>query len=80
MSPDVLKKERNRRKDVFHAAYHELAYLHPNNFTPNKKILNGLNIKNDEFFSIIRLSALTAHHDIMKKGYHKNRPYKLLNY
>ena len=68
VSPDVLKKERDRRKDVFHAGYHELAYLHPNIFSSNKEILNELNINGNEFFSIIRFSALKAHHDINEKG------------
>lgn len=68
VSPDVLKKEKNRKENIFHAGYHELAYLHPNTFTPNREILSELNINNDEFFSIIRFSALKAHHDINEKG------------
>lgn len=78
VSPDVLKKERNRSKDVFHAGYHELAYLHPNVFIPNKEILNELNINDNEFFSIIRFSALKAHHDINEKGISQDQAIQII--
>jgi len=48
--------------------YHELAYLHPNRFTPNPDILNELGIKPNEKYFIVRLVSLTAHHDIGETG------------
>ena len=68
VSPAVLSKERSRKKDIFHNAYHELAYLHPHNFTANKSVISAQNINTHEFFSIIRFSALKAHHDINEQG------------
>lgn len=47
--------------------YFELAYLHPNYFKPDKNVLEkyGLN----EEYIILRLSALTSHHDMGAEGF-----------
>lgn len=63
VSPSTLASERNRKKDIFHHSFHELAYLHPNQFKADDQILKELGIDKEEFFSIIRFSALKAHHD-----------------
>ena len=68
VSPEVLKKERRRNKDVFYAGYHELAYLHPNIFKPNEDILKETGICKGDNFSIVRFSAMEAHHDINEQG------------
>jgi|TARA_Y100000310_G_scaffold67921_1_gene63296 hypothetical protein len=67
INPDCIKILGWRKKRVFYPSYHELAYLHPNNYTPNPEIpeLYGLIKKN---YIIIRLSSLSAHHDRNKKG------------
>lgn len=68
LSPDALKGSRKNNKTIFYSGNHELAYLHPNNFTPDIKVLKefGLNI-NDKFF-IMRFNAFKAHHDIGING------------
>lgn len=48
-------------------SYHELAYLHPNHFTPNKSIVENY-FSADEPYFIIRFSKLNAHHDSGIKG------------
>jgi uncharacterized protein len=68
VSPAVLKKERNRNKDIFYTGYHELAYLHPNRFKPNQDILKETGISKGDIFSIVRFSAMQAHHDIHEQG------------
>lgn len=78
LSPEILIKERNRKKDIFHAGYHELAYLHPNVYTPSRKVLHELNIKDDEFFSIIRFTALKAYHDINEKGISQDQAIQII--
>ena len=67
INPDCLKTRGWVKKRVFYPSYHELAYLHPNNFTPDPHIpgLYELDIGN---YVIVRLSALNAHHDKKKKG------------
>lgn len=52
---------------VAYQGYHELAYLHPKYFTPNRSVMLKFNPTGERYF-IIRLALLTAHHDIGKKG------------
>ena len=58
------------KKKISYCGYHELAYLHPNHFVPNRDILRKYGISDDNFF-IIRLVKLTASHDTGKKGFNK---------
>jgi predicted glycosyltransferase len=60
--PDCLRDKRSN-KYITYPGYHELAYLHPNNFTPDPAILDDLGVKPHERFFIIRLVAWKAHHD-----------------
>lgn len=55
-------------KILKYAGYHELAYLHPNRFSPDKSVLNELGLKDKEKFVIIRFVAWNASHDIGHKG------------
>jgi predicted glycosyltransferase len=55
-------------KQVFYNSYHELAYLHPDYFAPDKNVLKELGLKEGEKFSIVRLVAWTASHDRKAKG------------
>ena len=56
-------------KQVKYKGYHELAYLHPNHFTPSPSILDVLGIKNNEKYVIFRFVSLTASHEIGHKGF-----------
>ncbi len=78
LSPSVLQIERNGKKDVFHHSLHELAYLHPSIFTPSQSVLNEYSLKNDDYLSIVRLSALQAHHDIGEKGISSEQSLRIL--
>jgi predicted glycosyltransferase len=55
-------------KVIKYAGYHELAYLHPNRFSPDKTVLNELGVKEGERFVIIRFVSWNASHDIGHKG------------
>lgn len=46
----------------------ELLYLHPNRFTPNRSLVSAAGIDVDRPYVLIRLSALTAHHDVGQRG------------
>ncbi len=48
--------------------YKELAYLHPNNFKPNKDVLTELNLNESDKIVLMRFSALNAMHDIGLKS------------
>ncbi|MFA5570236.1 MAG: DUF354 domain-containing protein [Sphaerochaetaceae bacterium] len=56
------------KNQLRYPGYHELAYLHPNRFKPNKNVLSRLGVKHDEKFAIVRFVSWDAHHDIGLKG------------
>lgn len=56
------------KKVVRYPGYHELAYLHPNRFTPDKQVLAELGLNENESYVIIRFVAWKASHDIGHKG------------
>jgi predicted glycosyltransferase len=54
-------------KKIGYNSYHELAYLHPNHFTPDaSKIKNIFDLTKRNF--ILRFAQLTAYHDLGKSG------------
>lgn len=69
LSPSALYPDhRKTGKAVFYAGYHELAYLHPNVFTPDPSVLKRLGIKDNEKYFVLRFVALNAYHDIGQSG------------
>ncbi len=56
------------KKEIRYAGYHELSYLHPNYFKPNKEILRDLGVRPNEKYVLVRFIALNATHDIGNKG------------
>ena len=67
LTPVVCDNGKWNGKSTKYEGYHELAYLHPNNFTPDKKIVEKY-FSADEPYFIIRFAKLTAHHDKGVKG------------
>jgi uncharacterized protein len=55
-------------KSIQYDACHELVYLHPDRFIPDKQVVDRLGINTAKPYCILRLSALTSHHDIGKTG------------
>ncbi len=68
LTPDTLAFEKRNKRHITHPSYHELAYLHPDRFTPDENVLRKLQIKEDERFFILRFNSFTAHHDLNKQG------------
>jgi hypothetical protein len=66
-SPNCCDISPYQNKKIGYNGYHELAYLHPSYFTPDKTKIQEL-IKNGEKYFILRFAELTAHHDKGKKG------------
>lgn len=62
LSPEVCNNGRWEGKSIKYAGYHELAYLHPDNFTPSKDIANRYLQIGKPYF-LIRFAKLSAHHD-----------------
>lgn len=65
--PSILR-DRKTAKVRTHQSYHELAYLHPNHFSPDPAALAALGVQEGEPFFIVRLVSLTAHHDAGERG------------
>jgi len=55
-------------KQIRYKGFQELAYLHPNQFTPNPKILPQLGLREDERFFILRFVSWGASHDVGLQG------------
>ncbi len=58
-----------KRRTLRYGGYHELSYLHPNRFTPDRRIAeqNGLDPSGDNFF--IRCVSWQANHDRGETGW-----------
>ncbi len=66
-TPSCYKKDLGK-KQVKYNGYHELAYLHPNYFTPNPKVLDEIGLKENDRFIILRFVSWDSDHDIGQKG------------
>jgi hypothetical protein len=65
--PDCCSAWKWSGKKLGYKSYHELAYLHPNHFTPDaEKIKHIFNLYEKNY--ILRFAQLTAYHDIGKSG------------
>lgn len=67
-------------KQIFFDSYTELFYLHKNYFKPNKKVLDLLNLGEDEDFAIVRFVAWNASHDVKEEGFSNKGKINLINY
>ncbi|MBC6936816.1 MAG: hypothetical protein DWB42_13395 [Chloroflexi bacterium] len=67
-TPDVFAPDLGR-KQVRYAGYHELAYLHPDEFTPDPAALTPLGLQPGDRFFIVRFVAWGATHDVGAHGF-----------
>lgn len=70
LAPKVCSTGKWKYKTIAYPGYHELAYLHPNHFTPSKEVVERYFPVDTKYF-IIRFAQLTAHHDEGIKGIDK---------
>lgn len=56
------------RKVIRYSGYHELAYLHPNRFTPDDSVLQDLEVKPAEKYVVMRFVSWNASHDVGHHG------------
>ena len=66
-TPDCFYKDLGARQ-IRYPGYHELAYLHPERFSPDPSILKSLGLTPDSVFSIVRFVSWEAAHDKGHKG------------
>ena len=67
LTPIVCDNGKWNDKSIKYSGYHELAYLHPSNFTPDRAVVEKYFDTNSPYF-LIRFAKLKAHHDSGIKG------------
>lgn len=67
LAPDVCRVKGYEHKTLHYKSYHELAYLHPDHFTPQPELIEN-DIDTSRPFFILRFAQLTAHHDKGRTG------------
>ncbi len=77
LTPSIVNTGIFSYKRIGYAGYHKLAYLHPQQFTPDITIRNKY-IKEDRFF-LIRTVNQNAYHDINAKGLETERLKEVIN-
>lgn len=63
LNPSPLAYEDRGPNRICHNSFHELAYLHPNQFTPDPAVVKEAGMTLGEPFFILRFNAFKAHHD-----------------
>ena len=76
LSPECTK--RATKKLIPYRGYHELAYLHPNRFTPDSSVLSEIGLKEGDPYFVLRFNAFKAHHDVGVKGLSLENKRKLI--
>jgi predicted glycosyltransferase len=79
LTPDSITKNLGSRQ-IKYPGYHELAYLSPKYFDPDKSVFTLLGVKPGEKYSILRFGSWGASHDIGEKGIEMEGKVRLVNY
>lgn len=78
LSPRVCNNYSLESRSVKYESYHELAYLHPHHFAPDKSVVEKY-FKTDDPYFILRFSSLNAYHDGGIKGIDTEIAQRLIN-
>ena len=65
--PRCYRKKIRWKHDRYNG-YHEIAYLHPNYFTPDDSVLEEIGLGSGEIFTLVRFVGWGAGHDIGRSG------------
>ena len=77
IAPKVCRMGKWANKTIPYDGYHELAYLHPNNFDPNIEIAKKY-VSMERPYFILRFAKLGAHHDVGITGLSNKIAIKLI--
>lgn len=78
LAPECCDQSPYEYKKIAYTGYHELAYLHPDYFTPDKSLIKGIINTNEPYF-ILRFAQLSAHHDKGKRGISDDLALKIIS-
>lgn len=67
LTPAVLPKDLGPRQ-IRYNSYHEIAYLHPEFFTPDPSIRQWLGVGEGEEYAVVRFISWNATHDVGHRG------------
>jgi predicted glycosyltransferase len=73
----IIRKTKNA---IYHNSTHELAYLHPDVFSPDRSILEKIGLSEENPFFILRFVAFKGHHDGGHYGISFNQKLEIVNY
>lgn len=62
--PECCSAWKWKDKKIAYPSYHELGYLHPNQFNPSREVVEKYGIDTSKPYILIRFAQLTAHHDV----------------
>jgi len=79
LCPDCCYNRSIEPKTIHYPSYHELAYLHPNHFTPSLDIVRRAGVNVDKPYFIMRFASLGAHHDKGIRGINKEIATRLVD-
>jgi uncharacterized protein len=78
LSPKSLHVDLGR-KQIRYNGFHELAYLHPKRFSPDKSILDDMNVSQGEPYIILRFVSWNATHDFGHNGLSYDQKLSVIN-
>jgi len=79
LTPFELPEDLGSKQIRYHA-YHELAYLNPTYFTPNKEVLKSMGVSENEKYAILRFVSWNATHDVGQGGFTNEQKIELVDY
>ena len=68
-----------RGRHVRYPGYHELAYLHPNRFTPDKEVVRRAGVDPEAPYFVVRFVSYEASHDLGTRGLALGRKVELVH-
>lgn len=77
LAPNCCDQSPANHKKIGYEGYHELAYLHPTYFTPDRTVLPEV-MSNAKRYFILRFASLHAHHDEGRSGIDDELAQKLI--
>lgn len=69
LAPDCFRSRVPTNRYIHYPGYHELAYLHPSNFTPDPSVLDKIGIPREENLILVRFSSWDSSHDIGQRTF-----------
>lgn len=76
-TPDIIR--RKTKAALYYKGTHELAYLHPNWFTPDINVLKSAGLEIGQKFFIVRFVAFKGFHDVGQQGISLAQKRRLVN-